>query len=177
MLDHIDNEYEGVVSSVTSFGMFVRLKELHIEGLVHIAALGNDFFHYDSEKHLLVGERTRRTYRLGDDVTIRVANVSLDDKQIDFELASQPKGKRNQSDDADSGRRKANISRTDNAAMSVREQLRKGHVPGKQKEAKVDKKTSGKKAEESLKKGKRKPKSRAGKRIAKKKSTNTKKKK
>lgn len=177
MLDHIDNEYEGVVSSVTSFGMFVRLKELHIEGLVHIAALGNDFFHYDSEKHLLVGERTRRTYRLGDDVTIRVANVSLDDKQIDFELASQPKGKRNQSDDGDSGRRKANISRTDNAAMSVREQLRKGHVPGKQKEAKVDKKTSGKKAKESLKKGKRKPKSRAAKRIAKKKSTNTKKKK
>jgi ribonuclease R len=177
MLDHIDNEYEGVVSSVTSFGMFVRLKELHIEGLVHIAALGNDFFHYDSEKHLLVGERTRRTYRLGDDVTIRVANVSLDDKQIDFELASQPKGKRNQSDDGDSGRRKANISRTDNAAMSVREQLRKGHVPGKQKEAKVDKKTSGKKAKESLKKGKRKPKSRAAKRVAKKKSTNPKKKK
>lgn len=175
MQDHIDNEYEGVISSVTSFGMFVRLNELHIEGLVHITALGNDYFHYDNERHLLIGERTRKVYRLGDQVVIRVANVNLDDKQIDFELASLPKGRRQAEQDTNV-RSRANQARTENAAMSIREQLRTGHVPSKQKEAEsVAKGNKGKSAKKSVKSNKRKPKSRAAKRVTNKKAGKAKK--
>lgn len=92
MQDHIDREYEGIIASVTSFGVFVRLKELHIEGLVHITGLGNDYFNYDQGRHVLVGERTRQVFRLGDELDVRVRSVDLDGRQIDFELADLPRG-------------------------------------------------------------------------------------
>ncbi|MDC2889558.1 S1 RNA-binding domain-containing protein [Psychrosphaera algicola] len=92
MQDHIDREYEGIIASVTSFGVFVRLKELHIEGLVHITGLGNDYFNYDQGRHVLVGERTRQVFKLGDELDVRVRSVDLDGRQIDFELADLPRG-------------------------------------------------------------------------------------
>lgn len=173
MQDHVENEYMGIISSVTSFGMFVRLIDLHIEGLVHITNLGNDYFHYNNERHSLVGERTRKVYRLGDEVEVRVRSVDMDDKQIDFELASLPKGQSN-SRTRGAGKREGSESK----AKSIREQLRKGHVPGSQKKA-ADKKSDeegknksrrGESKKRGAKNGKSKPKSRAGKRVAAKKS-------
>jgi len=86
MLDKIGEEFEGVVTGVTNFGLFVELKEIFVEGLVHVTSLGNDYYHFDPERHLLMGERTNQSFRLTDEVRIRVARVDLDEARIDFEL-------------------------------------------------------------------------------------------
>jgi ribonuclease R len=86
MQERVGEEYDGIISGVTNFGLFVELKEVYVDGLVHITALGNDYFHFDPARHRLLGERTRRTYRLGDAVRIRVVRVDLDEAKIDFEL-------------------------------------------------------------------------------------------
>jgi ribonuclease R len=87
MLDKVGEDYEGIVSSVTSFGIFVELKDIYVEGLVHITALHNDYYHFDPAGHRLRGERTGKVYRLGDQVRVKVVRVNLDDRKIDFELA------------------------------------------------------------------------------------------
>jgi len=86
MLDKIGEEYEGVVTGVTNFGLFIELKEIFVEGLVHVTSLGNDYYHFDPERHLLLGERTNQSFRLTDEVRVRVARVDLDEARIDFEL-------------------------------------------------------------------------------------------
>lgn len=86
MQDHVGEELEGVIANVTGFGFFVRLSELHIDGLVHISALANDYYQYDAIGQRLVGESSGQIYRLGDCVTVKVLSVNLDDRQIDFEL-------------------------------------------------------------------------------------------
>lgn len=88
MMDKVGEDYEGIVSSVTSFGLFVELKDIYVEGLVHITALGNDYYHFDPAGHRLRGERTGQTYRLGDPIQVKVVRVNLDDRKIDFELAA-----------------------------------------------------------------------------------------
>jgi len=87
MMDKIGEVYDGVISSVTGFGLFVELENIYVEGLVHITALGNDYFHFDPAKHRLSGEHSGRRYRLGDSIRIRVVRVDLDERKIDFELA------------------------------------------------------------------------------------------
>ena len=94
MLDKIGEEFDGYISGVTNFGIFVELVEVYVDGLVHITALGNDYYHFDAAHHRLMGERTRQIYRLGDKVRIRVARVDLDETKIDFELVGAPAGKR-----------------------------------------------------------------------------------
>jgi len=85
MNERIGEEYNGIISSVTSFGMFVELPNT-IEGLVHISSLLDDYYVYD-ERHLsLVGERSKRIYRLGDEVRIKVDKVELDSHEIYFKL-------------------------------------------------------------------------------------------
>lgn len=83
---HVGDVFDGVIASVTGFGLFVQLGGVYTEGLVHISALGGDFFHFDRIRHTLVGEHTGRTYRLGDQVRVRVVRVDLDDRKIDLEL-------------------------------------------------------------------------------------------
>lgn len=87
MLDKVGETYTGTVKSVTSFGLFVELDEVYVEGLVHITALHNDFYHYDSVGHRLRGDRTGKSYRLADRIEVKVVRVDLDQKKIDFELA------------------------------------------------------------------------------------------
>jgi ribonuclease R len=86
MRDHLGSVFTGSVSSVTSFGMFVSLDDLYVEGLVHISELGKDYFHYDAAKHHLLGERTGQSYRLGDRVEVRVVKVDMESTKIDFVL-------------------------------------------------------------------------------------------
>ena len=86
MMDKIGEEFSGIISAVTSFGFFVELADIYVEGLVHISNLGQDYFHFDPTSHQLKGERTNTNYRLGDTVKIKVARVDLDEKKIDFEL-------------------------------------------------------------------------------------------
>jgi ribonuclease R len=89
MEQHVGEVFDGTISAVTGFGMFVSLDDVFVEGLVHISNLANDFYQFDQVKHRLVGERTRRTFRLGDKVSIQVMSVSLDDRKIDFALAGE----------------------------------------------------------------------------------------
>ena len=88
MRDKVGEAFEGVISAVTSFGFFVELKDIFVEGLVHISTLGQDFYHFDPLRHCLVGERTHVTYRIGDVVRVRVARVDLDERKIDLELVA-----------------------------------------------------------------------------------------
>lgn len=88
MQDKVGEEFSGRVTTVTGFGLFVLLDEAYVEGLVHVTALDNDYYHYDSIKQRLIGERTNRIYQLADEVKIRVVRVDLDEKKIDFELVS-----------------------------------------------------------------------------------------
>ena len=92
--DRVGDVFEGVISAVTGFGLFVELKEVYVEGLVHISTLSNDFYHFDPVKHRLTGERTRRNFRLGDSLWVQVMGVNLDERKIDFELATAPGLKR-----------------------------------------------------------------------------------
>jgi ribonuclease R len=86
MMDKIGEEFDGIISGVTNFGIFVELAEVYVDGLVHITALGQDYFHFDPGKHRLLGERTRKVFRLGDPVRVKVAQVNLDEAKLDFEL-------------------------------------------------------------------------------------------
>jgi ribonuclease R len=89
MLDKVGEKFEGVISSVTGFGIFVELKDIYVEGLVHVSSFKNDYYHFDPAHHRLVGERSRKIYRLGDSVEVLVARVDLDDKKIDFDLIQE----------------------------------------------------------------------------------------
>ena len=86
MQDRIGDEYDGTVSAVTSFGMFVAIDDIFIEGLVHVSELGQDYFHYDQAKHMMLGERTGKRYRLGDRVRIKVMRADIETSKIDFSL-------------------------------------------------------------------------------------------
>ncbi|GAL23528.1 3'-to-5' exoribonuclease RNase R [Vibrio maritimus] len=86
MQDHVGEVLDGVIANVTGFGFFVRLTELHIDGLVHISSLANDYYQFDPIGQRLIGESFGAIYRLGDAVKVKVLSVNLDDKQIDFEL-------------------------------------------------------------------------------------------
>lgn len=88
MQEHIGEEFDGVVSSVTSYGMFVEL-ENGVEGLVHISSLVDDYYDYVEERYALVGEHTGHQYRLGDKVRIEVLQVSLEDVTVDFIMAGE----------------------------------------------------------------------------------------
>ncbi len=89
MQDHVGDSFSGVISTVTNFGLFVRLQDLHIEGLVHITALGRDYYHYDDVRMCLIGENTGVKYRVGDVVNVQVVAVNLDEKKIDLSLVDQ----------------------------------------------------------------------------------------
>ncbi|SJL83691.1 ribonuclease R [Vibrio palustris] len=86
MQDHVGEVLDGVIANVTGFGFFVRLSELHIDGLVHISSLANDYYHFDPVGQRLKGESFGAIYRLGDSVKVKVQAVNLDDRQIDFAL-------------------------------------------------------------------------------------------
>lgn len=86
LLEHVGEEFRGVVSAVTGFGIFVELQPLYIDGLVHITGLPKDYYHHEAAHHRLVGERTGRSFHLGDVVQVRVARVDLDERKIDLEL-------------------------------------------------------------------------------------------
>jgi ribonuclease R len=87
MRSHVGDTFAGVVSTVTNFGIFVSLKDLYIEGLIHVTNLTADFYQFDPVHMRLKGERTGRTFKMGDEVEVIVSRVDLDDKKIDFQLA------------------------------------------------------------------------------------------
>ncbi|MEH6577343.1 MAG: ribonuclease R [Amphritea sp.] len=86
MQDCVGDEFDGVISAVTGFGVFVELADVYVEGLIHISSLPGDYYHFDAPRQRLQGERSGRSFRLGDKLRVQVARVDLDDRKIDFEL-------------------------------------------------------------------------------------------
>ncbi|MET1257106.1 ribonuclease R [Aliikangiella maris] len=86
MQSRIGNEYTGVVSSVTNFGLFIRLNEVYVEGLIHVTELGNDYYHFDQKRQKMVGERSRETFTIGDQLQVEVSQVDIEQRKIDFTL-------------------------------------------------------------------------------------------
>jgi ribonuclease R len=85
MLERVGEELPGIISGVASFGLFVELEGIYVEGLVHVTSLPNDYYHFEPVHHRMEGERTGRSYRLGDRITVRVMRVDLDERKIDLE--------------------------------------------------------------------------------------------
>jgi ribonuclease R len=90
MQDHVGEEYDGTISGVTPFGLFVTLDELYVDGLVHISDLGSDYFKYDAQRHMLKGERTGVKYQIAGRVRVKVVRVNLEQAKIDFVLVNPP---------------------------------------------------------------------------------------
>lgn len=94
MADKIGEEFDGIISSVTSFGLFVELPNT-IEGLVHVSYMVDDYYHYDERQYAMIGERTGNVFRIGDEIRVRVINVNIEERAVDFEIVGmKPKKKR-----------------------------------------------------------------------------------
>jgi ribonuclease R len=106
MQDRIGEEFDGIVSGVVDFGLFVQLDGLQVDGLLHVSALGQDYFARDSSGYRMIGRSSGKAYRLGDRLRVRVANVSLDERRVDFELAGAPESTRRPRRPRPSGRRR-----------------------------------------------------------------------
>jgi ribonuclease R len=92
MKDKIGEEFDGVVSSITTFGFFVELKEIFVEGLVRMTSLHDDYYHYHEDKYCLVGERTHKRFRIGDPVKVKVERIDVERRHIDFGLIQKIEG-------------------------------------------------------------------------------------
>ena len=121
MQDCVGDEFSGVISAVTGFGVFVELEEVYVEGLIHISALPGDYYHYDAALQRLYGERSGKSFRLGDRVQVQVARVDLDDRKIDFELVKKLDATEKPGADSAS-------AETEPKRLSKRELLRKGKI-------------------------------------------------
>ncbi|WP_075182747.1 ribonuclease R [Pantoea sp. 1.19] len=123
MQDQVGQTFNGIISSVTGFGFFVRLDDLFIDGLVHVSTLDNDYYRFDAVGQRLIGEAGGRTYRLGDAVEVRVEAVHMDERKIDFALISSTRKPRGEGKTA---REKGKKLRSDGGAGGKRRQQRKG---------------------------------------------------
>jgi ribonuclease R len=92
MKERIGEEFDGTISAVTAFGIFVALDTVYVEGLVHVSELGQDYFQFDNVKHQMLGERTGQRFRLGDRVRVKLVRANLESNKIDFVLV-QPESK------------------------------------------------------------------------------------
>jgi ribonuclease R len=86
MADKVGDEFEGYVTGVAAFGLFVELIEHYVEGMVHVSTMADDYYRYVESAHILRGENTHRVYRLGDKVAVQVIRVNMDVRQIDLGL-------------------------------------------------------------------------------------------
>ncbi|MEX2115833.1 MAG: ribonuclease R [Bacteroidota bacterium] len=86
MKRHLGDEFEGVISGVTHFGMFVEIKDLLVEGMIHVRDLEGDYYLYDEKNYVLIGKRTGKRYRLGDSVPLKVVRVNAEEREIDFTI-------------------------------------------------------------------------------------------
>jgi ribonuclease R len=96
MKRHLGDEFEGIISGVTHFGMFVEIRDLLVEGMIHVRDLEGDYYLYDEKNYALIGRRTGKRFRLGDSVPLKVVRVNAEEREIDFTIP--------QSDSSDSPR-------------------------------------------------------------------------
>ncbi|MBT1443886.1 ribonuclease R [Shewanella sp. JM162201] len=155
MQDHVGDSFSGVIASVTSFGLFVRLDELFIDGLVHISSLGSDYFQYDPQRQRLIGENSGQIYQIGDPVAVKVASVNLDDRQIDLQMEGEGMARRKGGKKPMSARERTNAEGArsrdgkDAKGGSVRSKLASGKLAGGKAGAKEAKSKDGNKSKKA----------------------------
>ena len=159
LMDRVGEQYTGVVSAVTGFGLFVMLDDLYVEGLIHVTGLPKDYYYHEASQHRMVGERTGRIFRLGQKLKVKVVRVNLEERKIDFELVETGKAE-TKGDDGSKRPRKGKVSPAAKEMAADHDKKRRGKQGKKPAGA-------GKKAPGSKKPGskKRKPglnKTRAG---------------
>ncbi|OZM56026.1 ribonuclease R [Lottiidibacillus patelloidae] len=98
MEDKVGEEFDGIISSVTNFGMFIELPNT-IEGLVHVTELTDDYYRYDERSYAMIGERTGHVFRIGDEISVRVTNVNVEERAIDFEVVGMKGSNRKKRED------------------------------------------------------------------------------
>lgn len=148
MQDHVGETFSGVISTVTSFGLFVELPDIHVEGLIHITNLTHDYYRYEQAQQALVGERSGKRYQLGDEITVVVQAVDLEERKIDFaqsdadtEHRSKPVKSKNQRQKGAKGKHKKDHKRKGKAKNSAEpEENRKKERWSKKKKDKARKK-------------------------------------
>lgn len=136
MREHLGEEFTGVVTSVTSFGLFVTLDSLYVEGLIHITELGGEYYRFDEPRQELRGERTGIRYALGTKVKVQVSRVDLDGRRIDFRLVSDDDGLLNYKllrDTARQSARSTPVELSEPDARSVRRKAERSATAGKAK--------------------------------------------
>ena len=178
MQDRVGDEFIGTVTSVTSFGLFVELNEIYVEGLVHISELSNDYYHFDPVHHSLSGERSQKTYRLGDSVEVKVVRVDLDEKKIDLQMVGlkqsakkfgkskvkKPDSKKPQSKKEKHAKKKTDSSKKPKPSKKLKHKKRQANAQSKSgKGTATATKSPGKKASVESGKPKKKPSSRRSK--------------
>ncbi|MCE1182089.1 MAG: S1 RNA-binding domain-containing protein [Rhodocyclales bacterium] len=180
MKERIGEIFEGTISAVTAFGIFVALDSVYVEGLVHVSELGSDYFQFDNIKHQMVGERTGQRFRLGDRVRVKLVRADLESNRIDFVLApkegsfntrtpsqrhsSKPVNTGSQSAARVAARKKAGAAAASEAAMpprAARPSASPTARPGKPASAKPAAKAAGKPAKAKKAAVKAKPASKA----------------
>ncbi len=157
--DKLGETFDGLITAVTGFGLFVELRDLYIEGLVHISALPGDYYHFEQAKQRLVGERTRQVFQLGGSVRVVVARVDLDERKIDLELDApggatrgQPAGGSTDTPRSNKTRRKGAAKAAHKGAAEAGAEKKRGRAEspkGPDKNSGAGKKSSGKKSASS----------------------------
>ncbi|WP_421381291.1 ribonuclease R [Bacillus salacetis] len=152
MLDKVGEEYEGIISSVTNFGMFVELSNT-IEGLVHVSYMTDDYYRFDERSMAMIGEKTANVFRIGDEITIRVVNVNKDERAIDFEIVGMKSNQRPREE-------RPTVVRTKQKDRNGGEKPRKDSGEWSTRPPNKNKKKKGSKKFENAPRSKRKPKKR-----------------
>lgn len=142
---HVGDSFMGVVAAVTHFGLFVQIVDLYIEGLIHIANLPHDYYEYDSINQQLIGQSSRRTFKIGDKAMVQVARVDLDDRKIDLVLTDRSSqgssGFRSGSGSSDQNSESTN-KKVEGKRVSRNDQIRLGRVPQDKQQQSSDETTN-----------------------------------
>ena len=144
LMDRVGEQYSGVVSAVTGFGLFVMLDDLYVEGLIHVTGLPKDYYYHEASHHRMVGERTGRVFRLGQKLRVKVVRVNLEERKIDFELLdgtnSETPGKASKGRGKSGGGERPRVSSRAAEMASEHEKKRSTRGKGANKKAAAGKK-------------------------------------
>jgi len=148
--DHVGDIRPGVITGVTKFGFFVELKDVYIEGLVHVSTLAGDYYKFDEFEQSLVGERTHSVFGMGDKVQVQIARVNVEERKIDFELVehSPLKGRRSVRKKKPTRKPTQKLTKPGKRTSSKKRQIKSGEVggkgsPNKRSKLQASKKSSG----------------------------------
>jgi ribonuclease R len=140
MADKVGDEYEGHITGVAPFGLFVELIEHYVEGLVHISSMADDYYRFIEQQHVLRGENTKKIYRLGDKVSVQVVRVDMERRQVDLGLVDILENVRAEERGTPvrsrvKPRREAETQRSGHGPMRAKTKARRKHRPGRRERA------------------------------------------